>query len=32
VPKELLSHARRAVDACPTLALALARVERVART
>ena len=32
VPKELLSHARRAVDACPTLALALARPERAART
>ena len=30
VPKELLSHARRAVDACPTLALALARAERKA--
>ena len=30
VPKELLSHARRAVDACPTLALALARAERAA--
>lgn len=28
VPKELLSHARRAVGACPTLALALGRVER----
>jgi len=28
VPKELLSHARRAVDVCPTLALALARRER----
>lgn len=28
VPKELLSHARRAVDACPTLALALGRGER----
>jgi ferredoxin len=28
VPKELLSHARRAVDVCPTLALALARTER----
>jgi len=32
VPKDLLLHARRAVDACPTLALALARAERVART
>jgi ferredoxin len=30
VPKELLSHARRAVDACPTLALALVRAERAA--
>jgi ferredoxin len=29
VPEELLSHARRAVDVCPTLALALARRERV---
>jgi ferredoxin len=28
VPEELLAHARRAVDACPTLALALARAER----
>ena len=28
VPKKLLSHARRAVDACPTLALALGRAER----
>jgi ferredoxin len=28
VPKKLLSHARRAVDVCPTLALALARAER----
>jgi ferredoxin len=32
VPKGLRSHARRAVDACPTLALALARAERAART
>jgi ferredoxin len=32
VPNELLSHARRAVDACPTLALAVARAERAART
>jgi hypothetical protein len=32
VPKELLSHARRAVDACPTLALALARAERAAES
>jgi ferredoxin len=30
VPKELLPHARRAVAACPTLALALARAERTA--
>lgn len=30
VPRELLSHARRAVAACPTLALALARAERAA--
>ena len=30
VPSELLSHARRAVAACPTLALALARAERAA--
>ena len=28
VPRELLSHARRAVAACPTLALALAPAER----
>jgi ferredoxin len=28
VPEELLAHARRAVDACPTLALALVRAER----
>jgi ferredoxin len=32
VPKELLSHARRAVDVCPTLALALARAKRADRT
>ncbi|HMI98351.1 MAG TPA: ferredoxin [Gaiellaceae bacterium] len=25
VPKQLLAHARRAVDVCPTLALALSR-------
>jgi ferredoxin len=28
VPAALLPHARRAVDACPTLALALKRVEK----
>lgn len=28
VPKELSEHARRAVDACPTLALMLTRVSR----
>jgi ferredoxin len=27
VPAELLAHTRRAVDACPTLALALRRIE-----
>jgi ferredoxin len=31
VPDKLLAHARRAVDACPTLALALVRDERAAR-
>jgi ferredoxin len=30
VPTELLSHARRAVAACPTLALAVVRAERTA--
>ena len=30
VPEKLLAHARRAVDACPTLALALVRAERAA--
>jgi ferredoxin len=28
IPAELEAHARRAVDACPTLALALTRAER----
>ena len=28
VPEELLAHARRAVDTCPKLALALGRAER----
>ena len=32
VPEELLAHARRAVDACPTLALALVRAERAANS
>ena len=30
VPKELLAHAQRAVDVCPTLALALVRAQREA--
>ena len=30
VPKELLAHAQRAVDVCPTLALALVKAERAA--
>jgi ferredoxin len=30
VPDKLLLHARRAVDACPTLALALVRADRAA--
>ena len=29
IPAELQAHARRAVDACPTLALALLRAEAV---
>ena len=28
VPRELVGHARRAVDACPMVALALVRTER----
>ncbi len=30
IPAELLAHARRAVDACPTLALALIRAQTAA--
>ncbi len=32
IPAELEAHARRAVDACPTLALALTRVEAANRS
>jgi ferredoxin len=32
IPAELETHARRAVDACPTLALALIRAEEASRS